>query len=573
MPTVIRVLRPFAAIGLSLLLAATLTGCGSEPGEPADADADHDHDHGEPGVGVPYPDLSALDDTARGAVEREREELEAVLADERATDDQRAAAFAEAGMMYHAYGLHGAAEAAYFNVRGLQPDDYRWPYYLGKLYGQYERPDNAVVAYIEALELKPSYLPAMIEVAEIELGRQRLDNAEAVLIRAKQLAPDNASVLYALGRVAFGRRDFKTAVDYFEAALRRAPEADAINYPLGLAYRGLGDEETAVKFIEKRGNREPTLADPLMDELNDLATGWRVHQNRATHLFEAGQLEEALVEYRKAADLAPTEPVVHNNLGTILTRLGRVADADAEYREALRLDPGNAMAHFNLGTLAAARGRDREAVEHYRSALNADPAHELARFNLANALRRSGELEAAIEEYAWVVQRDGSNVDARLGEALSLIRLERYAEAARRLEAGTQAMPDDRRLRHALVRVLAAAPDNDVRDGALAVELGTTLLEASRSLDHVEAFAMAAAETGQMELAVNWQQAAIRAANQAGRADLLPGLEKNLRLYQAGQPCREPWPLDGPVLSPRSAAPGSVSDASARPASTVARSN
>jgi Flp pilus assembly protein TadD len=294
-----------------------------------------------------------------------------------------------------------------------------------------------------------------------------------------------------------------------------------------------------------------------MDELHALATGWRVHQNRATHLFEAGQLEEALAEYRRAADLAPEEPVVHNNLGTILTRLGKVEDADAEYREALRLDPGNATAHFNLGALAAAEGRDADAVEHYRSALNSDPGNESARFNLANALRRSGELEAAINEYAWVVERDGSNVDARLGESLSLIRLHRYAEAAKRLEAGTRALPDDLRLRHALVRVFAAAPDDDVRDGALAVELGNTLLEAARSLDHVEAFAMAAAETGQMELAVNWQQAAIRAANQAGRADLLPGLEKNLRLYEAGQPCREPWPVDGPVLSPKSAVPRS----------------
>jgi hypothetical protein len=79
-------------------------------------------------------------------------------------------------------------------------------------------------------------------------------------------------------------------------------------------------------------------------------------------------------------------------------------------------------------------------------------------------------------------------------------------------------------------------------------------LDAERSLTHVEAFAMAAAEAGQTDLAVNWQEAAIRAATQAGRRDLLPLLEKNLELYRAGEPCRQPWPDDGPVLSPRSAA-------------------
>jgi len=551
----VRGLRPIATIALSALLAAVVIGCGSAPETPEPSG--DGAGTGDDPVPIPVPSLTALDDTARGALEREREELDAVLADPYATVEQRAAALAEAGMMYHAYGIHDAAEAAYFNVRALQPDDYRWAYYLGRLYAQFERPDHAVIALVRALELKPSYVPAMVLVADLEISQKRYDNADAVLDRANRAAPDHPKVLYSLGRVALGRRDWKTAVDYFEAARRLAPEADVINYPLGLAYRGLGDEETAVKFIEKRGTREMTIADPLMDELDALATGWRVHQNRATHLFEAGRLDEALAEYRTAAELAPAEPVVHNNLGTILTRLGKLKDADAEYREALRLDPGNATAHFNLGTLAAAQGRDADAVEHYRSALNSDPGLESARFNLANALRRTGEFEAAIDEYKWVVERDGSNVDARLGESLALIRLHRYAEAAKRLETGTRALPDDSRLRHALVRVLAAAPDDNVRDGALAVELGTTLLEAARSLDHVEAFAMAAAETGQMELAVNWQHAAIRAANQAGRADLLPGLEKNLELYETGQPCREPWPDDGPVLSPKSTAPRS----------------
>ena len=55
---------------------------------------------------------------------------------------------------------------------------------------------------------------------------------------------------------------------------------------------------------------------------------------------------------------------------------------------------------------------------------------------------------------------------------------------------------------------------------------------------------MAAAETGNMKLAIDWQEAAIRAAKQAGRADLVPELEKNLSSYKAGQPCRRPWSDD-----------------------------
>jgi tetratricopeptide (TPR) repeat protein len=208
------------------------------------------------------------------------------------------------------------------------------------------------------------------------------------------------------------------------------------------------------------------------------------------------------------------------------------------------------MAHFNVGTLRARAGRDAEAIEHYRAALESNPDYLKARFNLANALSRVGQSENAVAQYALVVERDATNGAARLGEALALIRVRRYAEALERLEAGVQALPEDKPLRHALVRVLSAAPVDEVRDGQRALTICQALVSEERSLQHVAAFAMAAAETGQMDVAVQWQEAAIAAVKRTDRSDLLPALEENLGRYRRGEPCRTPWPDDDPVFLP-----------------------
>ena len=51
---------------------------------------------------------------------------------------------------------------------------------------------------------------------------------------------------------------------------------------------------------------------------------------------------------------------------------------------------------------------------------------------------------------------------------MGLVRLGRYQEARDRLERDVQAFPDQLGFAHALARLLSAAPDDRVRDGARA---------------------------------------------------------------------------------------------------------
>jgi hypothetical protein len=134
---------------------------------------------------------------------------------------------------------------------------------------------------------------------------------------------------------------------------------------------------------------------------------------------------------------------------------------------------------------------------------------------------------------------------------MGLVRLGDYARARERLERDVQAFPDQPGITHALARLLAAAPDDRVRDGARALALARALEQSQPpTLALVETIAMALAEVGRFDEAVARQRQAIEGARDAGRPDLAARLTANLRLYEQRRPCRTPWADDDPVHRP-----------------------
>src|SRR6202008_422462 len=125
------------------------------------------------------------------------------------------------------------------------------------------------------------------------------------------------------------------------------------------------------------------------------------------------------------------------------------------------------------------------------------PTYVQARVRLAGVLRRSGRAGDALEQYEEIMRIDPRLADAPIELAITLVRLRRYAEARDRLIAGMRAFPDRPCFPRALARVLAAAPDDRVRDGRRALALADDLLRTDQSTEVGETMAMALAETRQ----------------------------------------------------------------------------
>ncbi len=192
--------------------------------------------------------------------------------------------------------------------------------------------------------------------------------------------------------------------------------------------------------------------------------------------------------------------LAHDNRGLFLFNAGQRDAAIADYRRALAINPGYVNANNNLGHALAEGGRPAEAIPFYRAALKSAPAQlELeVRNNLANALSDLNQLPEAMEHYAFVIARQPDHVNALNGSAVALAMQGNLAEAKARLERSLRLAPDNASALNNLGNVCAMLKEFDaaVRHYRRAAELkpgdGVGFFQAGALLLQQEKFAEAA---------------------------------------------------------------------------------
>jgi tetratricopeptide (TPR) repeat protein len=108
--------------------------------------------------------------------------------------------------------------------------------------------------------------------------------------------------------------------------------------------------------------------------------------------------EEALANYKKAIELNPNEPSWYTNMGVALSKLGKTAESQEAFKKAAALDPASAAQNFyNLGVTLVNSGKAAEAAEAFKQAIAADPNFAEAYYPLGMALSGAQEtIPAAI---------------------------------------------------------------------------------------------------------------------------------------------------------------------------------
>jgi tetratricopeptide (TPR) repeat protein len=279
-----------------------------------------------------------------------------------------------------------------------------------------------------------------------------------------------------------------------------------------------------------------------MEEIDALLETATAHELRGGRALEKGDISAAAGHFRKAVELAPDEPAFHHKLATALALSGDSNGALQRLEDVVERWPTFAKAHHSIGLILLTLGRHGDAIHRFTSAVTIDPMDIAARLRLAEVLRASGRFEASLFHYEQVTEHDPRVADAGFGHAMALVGLMRYRGARDDLDLAMSVFPDRDGFSHAAARLLAAAPDDQVRDGRRALAIVKALVGAREtSIPLAETMAMALAEVGQYGEAVRWQQDAIDTATKTGFTYLLPRLIGNLRLYEHGQPCRTPW--------------------------------
>jgi hypothetical protein len=162
----------------------------------------------------------------------------------------------------------------------------------------------------------------------------------------------------------------------------------------------------------------------------------------------------------------------------------------------------------------------------------------------------TGRTAEALTQYKTTLEIEPLRADAALGYAMTLGLLDRYSEAQDRLTEGIRTFPDDPGFKRALARLLAAAPEDQVRNGRLALTMAEQLLKqrqptAEQGVAVGETYAMALAESRQYATAAGVQRDVLATGEKAGVSnDIVRRLNDNLTRYERGLPCRRPWTPD-----------------------------
>jgi len=502
---------------------------------------------------VALPDLTRATERVQSQLRRQYGSLTRTLQDPTVSDATKAIAYGEMGKLLMAAEYRDAAELCLLNAQQLATDEARWPYYLGHLYKARGETVKSVAAFERARQRQPGDEATLIWLGNAYLDQGRPEAAEPAFASALARDPRSVAALFGLGRAALARSDNARAAQHLERALSLEPRAAPLHYPLALAYRGLGETDRAAAHMRARSPGEIRPPDPMMLDLESLLESPVAYEVRGARALDARDWKGAAAFFRKGIELAPAEPSLHHKLGTALYMDGDAPAAAAEFEAALRLSPHFAKAHYSLGIMHGASGRTKPAIEHLTAAVRDDPTYMEAQLRLADVLRQSGRSAESLSHYEQAAILDPRVADARFGQAMALVSLSRYQEARDRLRAGLNTYPDSPAFAHALIRLLAAAPDDRVRDAREAMRLLQELqTREPGGFETAEMMAMTLAGLGRFDEATRWQRDAIAAAERAGRGDIARRMIGNLSRYEHHQPCRTPWrDEDGELLVDR----------------------
>lgn len=489
---------------------------------------------------VPTLDASRASDEVWQAMMEVLTSIDALRTAEHVGGQQLADGYAHLGQMAMAYDFDKIALVCLKNAARLEPDEARWVYLRAHLLNRLGQVEDSFRAYAHCLEQRPDYLPARMAIVDLLMEDSRLEEAQGRLDHLGETDATHPATLFRQGRLAQRRGDHQRAVPFYERILQQDPSAEEVHYPLGLAYRALGQARLARYHLAQRGSRRVTLEDPWMEEATRLAVGARALNQRGDYAMIEGQAAAAAVSYAAAVATEPNNVEFRVDLAATLIELGRHGQAASHLDTALNLDPTDPAAHFNHAMLLVHHGQDAEAYGHLLRVLESNPGHVKASLNAGSCALRLDRLGPAERHFTAVLSAAPLSLGAHVGRGLTLMRLGRWATARQALETSITVLPRAVEPMTLMVRLLSACPVDSVRDGPRAMRLARRLVAGDRSVETIQAQAMALAEVGRFDAAVRLQTDAIDAVRSAGFFDRVASMAALLEQYRAARPSRRP---------------------------------
>lgn len=387
--------------------------------------------------------------------------------------------------------------------------------------------EEAIPHLREAVDASPMSMGFhyMLGAAYQESGHHA--EAVAALQAALRIDPTYRSALSLLAAslVALGRQD--EAIAHYEIAIKLDPTNAYLKASLGQVLRRAERPDDALVYLRQAIDTEPDHVLAL-NELGIIAQ-------------TAGDLRGAVGFYRRAVAAKPDGIEGLYNLSTVLLRLGEATEGAPLLRRAVELKPSLGDSVMTEGGAYAQKGKTAEAQACFEAVADVEGVGVGARFNLAVMAARRGDREASVTAYERVLDMAPAHEKTVAALVNLYLSAKQTGKAVRMLRAAVGSAPDSLTVLRPLSSLLATAPQDDLRDGALAVTLAERAARLTQRKDPAVLATLGAglAETGQFETAVQVATEAIELARATNTGRLADFIEMQREAYRAGRPFRD----------------------------------
>ncbi len=321
----------------------------------------------------------------------------------------------------------------------INPYNAAWFFNMGLILDEMNRFDEAVDAYRSSLRIESADVQSLQHLG-VDLYRTgRLDQAMDTFKRIESIEPSfepcycNRIILH----TEAGDHDLAEEMFYTARLYKEHCPHCYYNIGCSLEMRGLYDKaiycwtrsldldgaHDDVHFriahaLWKKGDLEQSRRQFLTDLRSNPG---RIHSllDLGRLLMQMARVDEAGEKFRRAIELAPSDPGGYFHHGCWLARCGRNTDAVAALAKSLELDPTFPGVRMRLGEILHRKGDLNAARIQLRTELQLRPTDPEILLRLANLLTDTGESRAALACLKWLVSLKPDHLSGWLNLAVT----------------------------------------------------------------------------------------------------------------------------------------------------------
>ena len=267
------------------------------------------------------------------------------------------------------------------------------------------------------------------------------------------------------------------------------------------------------------------------------------YQNWGDALFLQDRFAEAATLYEKSLEANPDRPLPALGLGECYMRLGRFDEAGVALERAVGLAaPLDARRWHRLAQVRRRQRRLDDMKQCLERAVELAPDEPTYRAAYGKHLAQRGLFREAAEHLRLALASNPVNPDGWLFLIISLTKTGQYADAWQACEHVLRVGHGTPHQLERTARLLAACPDDSIRDGARAQRLVDRVRQMvpdeKAPPDFLDTYGAVAAENGDFATALAFARRALDLVQRQNVSNLVTEYERRIELYRTARPYR-----------------------------------